>query len=63
MFFCGVQRDGAFARCFFVLEALQSQMPSDSYWAAVGTGNGLNLGQGSSSVLTNSQFDPLAQYW
>ncbi|KAG2470167.1 MBOA5 acyltransferase, partial [Polypterus senegalus] len=48
---------------FFVFEALQSQMPSDGYGAAVSTSNGLNLGRGSSSVLTDIQLDPPAQCW
>ncbi|CAB1425452.1 unnamed protein product [Pleuronectes platessa] len=43
------------------LSALPSQMPSDGYWAAVSTSNGLNLGRGSSRVLTDSHSDPLAQ--
>ncbi|KAG2471099.1 VGLL4 protein, partial [Polypterus senegalus] len=50
-------------KTFFVFEALPSQMPSDGYGAAVSTSNGLNLGQGSSSVLTDSQLDPPAQCW
>ncbi|CAB1414368.1 unnamed protein product [Pleuronectes platessa] len=36
-------------------------MPSDGYWAAVSTSNGLNLGRGSSRVLTDSHSDPPAQ--
>ncbi|CAB1430038.1 unnamed protein product [Pleuronectes platessa] len=36
-------------------------MPSDGYWAAVRTSNGLNLGRGSSCVLTDSHSDPPAQ--
>ncbi|CAB1433984.1 unnamed protein product [Pleuronectes platessa] len=36
-------------------------MPSDGYWAAVSTSNGLNLGRGSSRVLTDSHSEPPAQ--
>ncbi|KAG2455607.1 HPBP1 protein, partial [Polypterus senegalus] len=50
-------------KTFFVFEALQSQMPSDGYGAAVSTSNSLNLGRGSSSVLTHSQLDPPAKGW
>ncbi|XP_038160303.1 E3 SUMO-protein ligase ZBED1-like [Cyprinodon tularosa] len=40
-----------------------TSMPSDGYWAAVSTSNGLNLGRGSSCVLTFSQSDPAAHSW
>ena len=49
-------------KMFFVLKALLSQVPSDGYWAAVGTSNGLNLGRGSSRVLEDSQSDPPAHF-
>ncbi|CAB1424892.1 unnamed protein product [Pleuronectes platessa] len=45
------------------LEAIRTiKMPSDGYWAAVSTSNGLNLGRGSTRiVLTDSHSDPPAQ--
>ena len=54
--FCGVEGDVAFedVSCF---EALPLQMPSDGYCDS----NGLNLGRGSSCVLTYSHSDPPAQ--
>lgn len=39
-----------------VFETLPSQMLSEGYWAAVSASNGLNLGRGSSRVLTNSHI-------
>ncbi|XP_039467409.1 nuclear GTPase SLIP-GC-like isoform X2 [Oreochromis aureus] len=45
-------------KTFLVFEALQSQMSSDGYGAAVGTSNSYNLGRGSSSVLADNQLDP-----
>lgn len=40
---------------FFPFEALLSMLP-DGYWAAVSTSNALNLGRGSSSILTDSRW-------
>ncbi|GLD48038.1 upstream stimulatory factor 1 isoform X1 [Lates japonicus] len=46
------------------LEAIRTvKMPSNGYGTAVGTSDKLNLGRGSSCVLTDSQLDPPAQGW
>lgn len=58
--FSGVGRNAAFEDFFFSFKAFLSVLP-DGYWAAVSTSNGLNLGRGSSSILTDSPSGPPAQ--